>query len=140
MAPTYAEGQKKMELRNKALAANAAELPFLEPKRLRLNEALEEVRSLMAEQANLQARKQEVSKRLAELMEEGNKLVAFLDAGVRQHYGTRAEKLVEFGLQPFRGRPRLGPDGKRVKRPKASEAPPAKEAPVAEPPAQPATP
>jgi len=33
-------------------------------------------------------------------------LSAFLDAGVKQHYGNRAEKLAEFGLQPLRRRPR----------------------------------
>jgi hypothetical protein len=122
-----------MELRDKALAANAAELPFLEPKRLRLNTVLAEVRSLTAEQASLQSRKQEVSKRLAELMQEGNTLVVFLDTGVKQHYGSRSEKLVEFGLQPFRSRPRLvpvGPDGKRLKPTTAGK----------EPPGQPATP
>lgn len=133
MAAAYADDQQKMEIRDKALAANAAELPFLEPKRLRLNVVLTEVRSLKVEQASLQARKQDVSKRLADLMDEGNKLVAFLDAGVKQHYGNRAEKLVEFGLQPFRSRPRLvlvGPDGKRLPRTPT----------VQEPPAQPATP
>lgn len=127
MAPTYAEGQKRMELCNKSLAANAAELPHLEPKRLQLDEVLAEVRSLTAEQASLAARKQEVSKRLAELMEQGHTLVNFLSVGVKQHYGKRAEKLVEFGLQPFRGR-RL-PAGAEGKRPKGSskdkETPPA---------------
>jgi hypothetical protein len=72
--------------------------------------------------------KQEVSRRLAELMQEGNKLVTFLDAGVKQQYGNRAEKLVEFGLQPFRSRPRLGqvgPDGKPLKPSRDSkDAPP----------------
>jgi hypothetical protein len=125
MARTYAEAQKKMELCNKALTANAVELPHLEPKRLRLNDLLVEVRSLTAEQASLAARKQEVSKRLAELMEEGHTLVNFLDVGVKQHYGKRAEKLVEFGLQPFRGRRPVGPDGKRPKRSsKDKETPP----------------
>jgi hypothetical protein len=131
MAPTYAEGRTKMELRNTALAANALELPHLEPKRLRLNEVLVEVRSLTAEQASLTFRKQEVTKRLVELMEEGNKLVAFLDVGVKQQYGTRSEKLVEFGLQPFRSRPRLvlvGPDGERLKPAKINEEPPAQPA------------
>jgi hypothetical protein len=124
MPRSYAEAEKKMELRNKALAANAPELPHLEPKRLRLNDVLVEVRSLTAEQASLTARKQEVSKRLAELMQEGVTLVAFLDLGVKQQYGNRAEKLVEFGLQPFRGRPRLilvGPDGKPLKPPAAEK-------------------
>jgi hypothetical protein len=117
-----------MDLRDTAVAANAAELPFLDTKRLRLHEVVTEVRSLTAEQASLAARKQEVSKRLAELVKEGNSLVAVMDAVVKQHYGNRAEKLAEFGLQPFRGRPRLvlvGPDGKRRKAAKTIEEPPA---------------
>ena len=120
MARTYAETQKKMELCNKAVAANAAELPHLEPKRLRLDDVLTEAKSLTAEQASLAARKQEVSKRLAELMEEGHTLVQFLDTGVKQHYGKRAEKLVEFGLQPFRRRSRPTQIGANGKPPKAS--------------------
>jgi hypothetical protein len=133
MAPNYAESRKKMELRNEAVAANAVELPFLEPKRLRLNEVVGELKSLTTEQANLTARKQEVSKRIADFSREGNALVNVLDVAVRQHYGNRAEKLAEFGLQPFRSRPRLvlvGPDGKRLKPTKIDK----------ETPAQPATP
>ena len=133
MAPNYAESRKKMELRSEAVAANAGELPFLEPKRLRLNEVVGELKGLTTEQANLTARKQDVSKRIADLSREGNALVNVLDVTVRQHYGNRAEKLAEFGLQPFRSRPRLvlvGPDGKRLKPTKADK----------ETPAQPATP
>ena len=125
MARPYSQAQTKMDLRNKTLAANAAELQHLEPKRLQLEALLTEVRSLTAEQATLAARKQEVSKRLAELMQEGNTLMDFLDTGVRQHYGRRSEKLVEFGLQPFRSRPRLvlvGPDGKRLQEPPVEPA------------------
>jgi hypothetical protein len=101
MAASYAEDQKKMQLRNEAVAANAVDLPHLEMKRPRLNDVLNEVRSLTTEQASMKARKQEVSQRLARLMKEGNALVAFIDVGVKQHYGNRAEKLAEFGLQPF---------------------------------------
>ena len=59
MAPNYAEGRKKMELRNAAVAANAAELPFLEPKQSRLNEVVGELGNLTTEQASLAAKKQE---------------------------------------------------------------------------------
>jgi hypothetical protein len=109
MAESYGEAMKRMELRNAAVAANAAELPHLEPKRLRLSDVLVEAKGLLTEQASLAARKQEVSKRLAELIQEGNTLVAFLNVGVKQHYGRRSEKLTEFGVQPFR-RPRSKPD------------------------------
>lgn len=125
LARSYALLEKKMDLRNKALAANAAELSFLEPKRSRLDTVLTEARSLTAEQATLTSRKQEVSKRLAELMKEGSALLDVVDTSVRQEYGRRSEKLVEFGLQPARSRPRLvfvGSDGKRSKEP-PEEAP-----------------
>ena len=55
-------------------------------------------------------------------------MMAFVDAGVRQHYGNRSEKLAEFGLQPFRPQPRIrlvGPDGTTVKRRSAKAEPPA---------------
>ncbi|HYU33330.1 MAG TPA: hypothetical protein VEW48_14330 [Thermoanaerobaculia bacterium] len=107
---SYADDQKKMEIRNEAVAANAPDLPHLEIKRLRLNDVLNVLRTLTTEQKSLTARKQEVSLRLAGLMREGNSLVAFIDLGVKQHYGNRAEKLAEFGLQPFRGRPRNKPE------------------------------
>jgi len=128
MTPNYAESRKKMELRNKAVAANVAELPFLEPKRSRLNEVVGELGDLTAEQANLAAKKQDVSKRIADLAREGNALVNVLDVTLRQHYGNRAEKLAEFGLQPFRSRPRIvrvGPDGKRLKPTKTDKEMPA---------------
>ena len=34
-----------------------------------------------------------------------------LQLAVKQHYGIRAEKLAEFGMQPFRGRSRTGEAG-----------------------------
>jgi len=76
---------------------------------------LTELKDLTAQQASLTAAKQEVSKRLGALNDAGQKLLTFMDVGVRQHYGTRSEKLVEFGQQPFRSQPRLrlvGEDGK----------------------------
>lgn len=113
---SYAVDQKKMQLRNEAVAANSTDLPHLETKRGRLNDVLNEVKSLTTEQASMTARKQEISQRLAGLMKEGNALAAFIDVGVKQHYGNRAEKLAEFGLQPFRGRPR-SPQEPVVKKP-----------------------
>jgi hypothetical protein len=123
-SPTYAVTQKKWELRSKALAANLADLPHLEAHLVRLDALKSEVQDLTAKQASLAASKQEVSKLLAALINEGQKLLTFLDVGIRQHYGNRSEKLVEFGLQPFRPQPRIrivGPDGQPLKR--SSETP-----------------
>jgi hypothetical protein len=86
------------------------------------------VKDLTAQQASLSAAKQEVSKRFAKRMREGESLMAFVDAGVRQHYGNRSEKLVGFGLPPFRPQPRLrlvGPAGEPLKRGSGKAEPPA---------------
>ena len=116
---THADTRKKIDLRNKALAANSQELPFLEQHRVRLDAINTELKDLSAEQATLTAGKQEVSKRIADLVQAARKLLTFVDVGVKEHYGNRAEKLVEFGVQPFRSQPRIrlvGPDGQPVKR------------------------
>ncbi len=117
--PSYAVHLKKWGDQGKALAANAAELSFLEPKRQRLAELLTLAQDLTAEQNTLTARKQEVTRQLAAVIAEGRILSTFLMVGVREHFGSRAEKLVEFGLQPFRSQPRIqvvGLDGKPLKR------------------------
>ncbi len=116
---TYAVTQKKLELRSKSLAANIEELPHLEAPLARLDALLALLKNLTAQQASLTAARQEVSKQIAERTDEAQKLMTFLDVGVKQHYGNRSEKLVEFGQQPFRSKPRIrrvGPDGKPLKR------------------------
>jgi hypothetical protein len=125
---TYPVIQKKLELKSKALEANREELAHLEVPRVKIDGVLGDVKDLTVQQASLTAAKQEVSKRLAERMRDGETLMAFVDAGVRQHYGNRSEKLAEFGLQPFRPQPRIrlvGPDGTTVKRSSAKAEPPA---------------
>ena len=91
----------------KALAANIAEFPHLAEPLARLREMLDGLRNLMAEQARLTAQRQEVSKQVAEMSNQVQKLMTFLDAGVKQHYGHRSERLTEYGLQPFRSKPRV---------------------------------
>jgi outer membrane murein-binding lipoprotein Lpp len=87
-----------------AVAANATDLSHLETSRQKLDTMLTEVRDLTARQAVLSASKQDVSKRITELVRSGRKVAAFIQAGIREHYGAEAEKLTEFRLQPFRGR------------------------------------
>lgn len=125
---TYPITQKRMELRSKALAANSVEIPHLEAPRGRLEVMSAELKDLTAQQASLTAAKQDVSKRIAELVQAARKLLTFLDVGVKEHYGNRAEKLVEFGLLPFRSQPRVrlvGPDGQPLKRKPRKAEPPA---------------
>jgi len=84
------------------LTANAADLPDLEARRIKLQEFLEEARSLMQEQDLHDANRQASTRRLDTLMAGGKKLATFLRTGIKEHYGNRSTKLVEFGIQPFR--------------------------------------
>jgi uncharacterized membrane protein YccC len=88
------------------LEANAQDFPHLEAQRQELVAIRAEAREVSAEQAAMAAAKQERTKRLQTLLVEGRKLATFLRNGIRQRYGNRSEKLVEFDLKPFRGRPR----------------------------------
>lgn len=93
------------------LEANEADLPHLDTQRQKLTEVMAKAQELLARQAAQAAAKQETTKQLQELIDQGLKLATFLRAGVKQHYGTRSEKLVEFHLQPFRGRRPAPPTG-----------------------------
>jgi hypothetical protein len=83
------------------LTANAAELPHLEAPRIKLQGFLDEARSLSQLQDFHAASKQAASQRLDVLFVNGKKLATFLRTGIKEHYGNRNPKLVEFGLQTF---------------------------------------
>ncbi|MFL6203234.1 MAG: hypothetical protein ACJ76J_29045 [Thermoanaerobaculia bacterium] len=93
-------GWDKMDV---AVTANAAQVPELEVNLAKLRERAQRARALFAQQAALTAAKQEVTKELKQVILEGNSLVKFLREGVRAYLGKRSEKLIEFGVQPFRG-------------------------------------
>jgi len=115
----YSTVLQKLELRSKALAKNIEETPQLALPLATLDGFLALLRDLTTEQARLTAAKQDVSQRIAELIDRSQKLLTFVDLGVKDHYGNRSEKLVEYGLQPFRRKPsirRVGPDGKPFKK------------------------
>jgi hypothetical protein len=87
-----------------ALDANAADLAHLEGVRLRLSKIVGDAGGLARQQAALTASKQDASNQFRELLVEGQRLAAGMTKFLQQNYGTRSEKLAEFGLQPFRGR------------------------------------
>ena len=63
----------------------------------------EEMDRLTQEQAFHDARKQEVTARMNEVLSEGRIVATVLQAVLKQHFGPRSERLVEFGIKPFRG-------------------------------------
>jgi hypothetical protein len=88
------------------VAANAAELPQAAIPLAALDKILAEADQIFVDQAAFRASKQLSSKRLVTLFEQGDKLTTVLKVIVRQHYGNGSDKLVEFGVQPLRARPK----------------------------------
>jgi len=91
------------------LAANTADLPHLETHRVQLAALLDDVHALDKQQKEHTAAKQDTSRKLEALLAQGQRLSTFLRVGVKQNYGAESEKLVEFDMQPFRGRTHATP-------------------------------
>jgi hypothetical protein len=87
------------------LAANGDELKHLEVPRTQLAAMAAEAEDMKKQQTAKQAATQQFQGMLTE----GERLATLLRQAVKQHYGIRAEKLSEFGLQPFRGRKQPAP-------------------------------
>ena len=89
-----------------SMAANVDDLSGYEGGRIRFESLVKEAQALTQQQAALTAAKQEVSKKLQVVLAEAQQVATVLRFAVKAQYGRDAEKLVEFGLQPFRGRSR----------------------------------
>ena len=114
----------KLQRFSAVLAANSADLPHLEGSRTQFDTLLTRVQEVAKQQAAFIAGKQESSKLLKELLTETERLGNVLRLAVMHHYGIRAEKLAEFGLQPFRGRNRSVKAAPAAKTPPPSPTPP----------------
>ena len=86
-----------------AVTANNDQVAHLEVGVPKLRERSQRARSLYSQYAAMRAAKQEIWKELQKVLEEGEAEMRYLREGVRAHYGKRSEKLVEFGVPPFRG-------------------------------------
>jgi peptidoglycan hydrolase CwlO-like protein len=111
------------------LAANAADLPHLETHRTQLSALLDDVHAADKQQKEHKAAKQDLSRKLETLLVQGQKLATYLRAGVKQHFGAEGEKLVEFDMQPFRGRTRASAAAKQKQPQEPPATPGAPEAP-----------
>lgn len=88
----------------KPLKGNS-DLAYLETQREKLSGLLDQAVDITHQQNALTAQKQELSKQLETIMIEGQRTATVLRKSIAAHYGVRSEKLAEFGMQPFRGRP-----------------------------------
>ena len=107
---SYAAAVNEWEEILTALERNMEDLPQLEIPRDRLQTFVNQIRAFAADQAVHTAERQQATKRVDFLLVQGRKLATVIRTAVREHYGNRSEKLAEFGLQPFRGRPRRTTD------------------------------
>jgi methionyl-tRNA synthetase len=87
-----------------ATAANASELPGTEVLHKALMNVIDEVDTILAEQALYRANKQVTTQRLQTLINRGGKLTTVLKAVAKQHYDHANEKLLEFGIKPLPSR------------------------------------
>ena len=92
-----------------ALNNNSGDLPHLEGSRAKYEELVAKASELANQQSALTAEKQGASKQLLETLTEAERMGTVLRLAVKQHFGIRAEKLVEFKVQPFRGRKKAAP-------------------------------
>ncbi|MFL6259549.1 MAG: hypothetical protein ACJ76Y_07555 [Thermoanaerobaculia bacterium] len=93
-----------------SIEANPQDFQQLEAYRAQLQTMLDAARQAAKEQTAMAAAKQDATQRLNDLLVEGRKLVTFLRGGVKQRYGDKSEKLVEFDLAPVRQRVRSSTD------------------------------
>ena len=129
---TYAGILGDLQRFHARMEATVAELPHLEAPRNKLGTRLTRAQELLKQQSSLTAAKQEASQELKTLVVEMQRLANAMRAMVKEHFGIRAEKLAEFGLQPFRGRTRKAkpatptpdsPDGPGQEKPTAPVTP-----------------
>ena len=86
-----------------AVSANATQVAEVEVNLPGLRERSQKARNLFAKQAALTAAKQEVTKELQQVIQEGNARARVIREGLRTYLGKDSEKLIEFGVLPFRG-------------------------------------
>jgi hypothetical protein len=84
------------------VAANAAELGYLEEYRAQLAEAQQGAREASVRQAAFKAQVQKATRDLEDFMSRGKDAATRLRNGIRVRYGLKDEKLTEFRMKPRR--------------------------------------
>ncbi len=87
-----------------ACEANAEDLDFLLELQAELRDLSERAKELSVQQDALNAQKQQVTRDLDQVKEQGRALALRLRDGVRSRYGKRSAKLAELGIKPRKGR------------------------------------
>ena len=111
-----------------AMLANVDSLTPYEESRAKFDSLVSTAQERNREQAAQTAAKQEASRQFEDALKEAQRLATVLRFAIKELFGPDSEKLVEFGLQPFRS---------KARKKKEPEAPlPEAPAPVTTPPAE----
>ena len=122
--PKYSDKTTRWEQLLTSIAANAQELEAaITAEREELEQTLAEAKQLDAQQDLLRAQSAETTRKRQEVDRKGEELRRRLAGIIKGKYGTRSNKLKEFGIEPFK------PASRRKPEPETPEAPePAPEA------------
>ena len=85
------------------VSSNPQGTEHLQPGAARLQGLHTRASELSVQQAALTTTKQEITKELRQVLREGDALADFIRTGARAHFGKESEKMLEFGMLPFRG-------------------------------------
>lgn len=85
-----------------AMTTNDPEVAHLGFKLPILRTNSQRMRSLYAQHAALAAARQTITQDMQRLIDEGDQIFRMLREALKDHYGKRNEKLVEFGVEPLR--------------------------------------
>jgi hypothetical protein len=83
-------------------AVTTNQVPNLEGSLPKLRDKSKRMRELYAQHSALAAARQVITQEMQQLIEEGNQAVRVVREAVKDHYGKRNEKLVEFGIPSLR--------------------------------------
>jgi hypothetical protein len=87
-----------------AISVNAADLLPLEALRQELSTTLAEFQDLSSKEMASRSERQQWTQKRQETLAIGMALASRLRSGLKLAYGSKTEKLVEFGIKPFRPR------------------------------------
>lgn len=83
-------------------AVTTNQVPNLEGSLPKLRDKSKKLRELYAQHSAHAAARQVITQEMQQLIEEGDQVVRVVREAVKDHYGKRSEKLVEFGLPTLR--------------------------------------
>jgi uncharacterized protein YlxW (UPF0749 family) len=114
--------QKRWETLLAGLEANRQELGHMEFARVHLTEQLKDLGAEQARRATLQAEVLKSTRTIRSHMRSGREFASRIANALRAHYGSRSDKLTEFGFKPDRRRrPPLGEENTTPWKPTAPD-------------------